>query len=305
MGDAEIVPVAPHETADALKQVFARLDEVERRQQVETLLAGEITHDGLWAARRDGRLVGAVYGQIQPGRTALAWPPRLAPGERPETAGRLLDVLDAQLSQCGVALTTMLLERIDPADHEVLSAGGYSFLTELLYLVAGEDDFPASEPNNPLEFEPYADANHARLVDMVKATYADTRDCPALNDARSIDDVLLGYRHTGVFAPERWRIVRHAGADVGCLIVTDHPAHASCELIYMGITAPSRGQGWGKQIARYAQWLAARAGRPRLVLAVDSQNGPALAMYHEVGFHAWDRRNVYVKRSLGPRTPDI
>ena len=82
---------------------------------------------------------------------------------------------------------------------------------------------------------------------------------------------------------------------MGCLIVTDHPEHGSCELVYMGVAAPWRGHGWGKDIARFAQWLTASTPRPRLVLAVDAANAPAIAMYESVGFHAWDRRTVYGK----------
>jgi hypothetical protein len=46
---------------------------------------------------------------------------------------------------------------------------------------------------------------------------------------------------------------------------------------------------------RYGQWLTGQAGRPRLVVAVDATNRPALDMYASEGFHAWDRRWVYVK----------
>jgi len=296
MDDAQIVPVAPSESAEALELVFAYMDEATRRQQIETLQAGPMTPEGFWAARRAGRLVGAVYGQAQPGRSALAWPPGLIAGEPSATALALLAALDDALRRRDVAMITMLVEYAPEELSRILSPAGYAYLAELLYLVSGEDVFPASEPRSELDFEPYDSANHARLAAVLSATYHQTRDCPHLNDPRPIDDVLLGYRHTGVFDPQRWRIVRHHGEDVGCLLVTDHPAHGSCELVYMGVIAAMRGRGWGREIARYAQWLTACAARPRLVLAVDAENGPALAMYAEVGFHAWDRRNVYVRR---------
>jgi hypothetical protein len=48
-------------------------------------------------------------------------------------------------------------------------------------------------------------------------------------------------------------------------------------------------------MARQAQWLAGRAGRPRLVLAVDAANSPALRTYRLCGFERWDCRTVYLK----------
>ena len=51
-------------------------------------------------------------------------------------------------------------------------------------------------------------------------------------------------------------------------------------------------------------FLTALADRPKLVVAVDAANDPAIAVYTSVGFHAWDRRTVYVKL-LQPEKPGI
>jgi GNAT superfamily N-acetyltransferase len=110
-----------------------------------------------------------------------------------------------------------------------------------------------------------------------------------------MEDVLAGYQATGCFAPERWLIVRSGGQDVGCLLLADHPRDGNWELVYMGLVPLSRGRGWGREIVRYAQWLTAQAKRPRLVVAVDDANHPALQVYAVKGFRAWDRRRVYVK----------
>ena len=41
------------------------------------------------------------------------------------------------------------------------------------------------------------------------------------------------------------------------LLLADHPKARHWELMYMGLVPEVRGRGWGRQIARYAQWLAA------------------------------------------------
>ena len=85
------------------------------------------------------------------------------------------------------------------------------------------------------------------------------------------------------------------GRDIGCLILTDHPAEDQWELIYQGVLPEARGRGFGLEITRHAQWLTSQAGRSRLVLAVDAGNSPAIAAYASAGFQQWDRRYVFVK----------
>ena len=176
-----------------------------------------------------------------------------------------------------------------------LCEAGFESAAELLYLFSRKESFPASPPESPLQIESYCPANHRRLARVVEATYEETLDCPTLNGVRQIDDVLAGYRATGVFSPDRWLLVRHQNEDVGCLLLADHPEQENWELVYMGLVPSARGYGWGKDITRHAQLLTRRSGRPRLVLAVDAANGPAIRMYSMLGFHAWDRRSVYLR----------
>jgi ribosomal protein S18 acetylase RimI-like enzyme len=77
--------------------------------------------------------------------------------------------------------------------------------------------------------------------------------------------------------------------------LADHPQEENWELVYMGLVPSARGNGWGREVVRHAQWLTRQAGRPRLVLAVDAANHPAVAMYTCAGFRAWGRRRVYLK----------
>jgi ribosomal protein S18 acetylase RimI-like enzyme len=181
------------------------------------------------------------------------------------------------------------------ADAELLVAAGFRHVSDLLYLVCLADQFPAHPPCTELQFESYSETLHARFARLVDATYENTLDCPAVNGVRNIEDVLQGYRATGSFDPERWFVVRHRGEEIGCLILTDYPEHATWELIYMALLAAARGRGWGVEIARHALWLAGQAARSRLVLAVDAANAPALRTYAAAGFQSWDRTSVYVR----------
>jgi ribosomal protein S18 acetylase RimI-like enzyme len=300
MTDAPLIGTAPPEhRADVLALVLGDLPAEDRRQHVEALLAlarsGEERLDGLLAARRAGSLVGGVLAQLQAGRTAVIWPPRLMPGEPDSTGQRLLEEATELLTAKGICLAHALVETGMEADGRQLRAAGFELMAELVYLVSGEEHFPDAPPVTPLEFEPYRSALHDRLSRVVEATYEGTLDCPQLNGIRRTEDVLAGYRATGVFSSDRWLLVRHQGEDVGCLILADHPEHENYELVYMGVVPSARGNGWGEDITRRAQWLTRQAGRPRLVLAVDAANRPATRIYLALGFQAWERRGVYLK----------
>jgi ribosomal protein S18 acetylase RimI-like enzyme len=133
------------------------------------------------------------------------------------------------------------------------------------------------------------------LIQLVEETYEATQDAPALNGLRSTDDVLAGYEHLGAPAWKRWYFVRHAGHDVGCLLLADYPELNRFELVYMGLRPAARGRRWGEEIARYAQWVARQAGRDALMLGVDAANRPALAVYARCAFREIDRRRAWFK----------
>lgn len=285
--------------ADALQLIFGQRDEAERDAQIATLLDSARRDAGalgfLFEARRAGRLVGAALASPQPGQTAMVWPPRLVEGEPASESAALLDAVLAKLAESPILLAQALLPVDATADAERLEAAGFVHAADLLYLVCPESAFPTSQVESALQFEPYSDENRDRFERVVGATYEETLDCPQLDGVRDITDVLAGYRATGVFAPERWLLIRYEGQDVGCLILSDYPQQDQWELIYMGVVPRRRGRSFGLDIVRHAQWLVRRAGRKRLILAVDAANHPALRMYTEAGFEAWTRRRVYLK----------
>jgi ribosomal protein S18 acetylase RimI-like enzyme len=315
----QILRVPPEDREEALRLVFRGMGEAERRQQIAMLVeaerrfdevapaaaastglarqaaTGEAAWNGLFAAYRGRRIVGAILGQPQPGRLAALWPPQLVGDEPPPSALRLLDRTDQYFLDQGIQIAQALLDARGASDAEVLLRGGFVYLADLVYLVCDNGQFPAAEPLTALEFESWTARRQQRLSAIVDATYTETLDCPALNGVRQVEDVLAGYRASGVFDAERWWLVREEGRDGGCLILADFPRQDTWELVYMGVVPGGRGHGLGGQMVRRAQWLARRAGRSRLVLAVDARNTPALGIYAAAGFQAFDRRAACVK----------
>ncbi len=279
--------------------VFSRFDPqqaAEYRAIYEAAIQeGIVRPEWVLEARDGGRLLGAALYQLQPGRTALVWPPRLSPQAPPSVAGSLMAEMIARLQSGAVRLANTLLSQVEPEERQLLNSWQFVYIADLIYLVSFRQDFPFSEPTEDLQFEAYDPESHSRLARVVLATYEGSLDCPALDGVRDIEDVLAGYRGTGNFQPDHWAIARHQGQDIGCVLLADHPREDCCELVYMGIAAPGRGRGWGRQLVRWAQWRARLAGRSRLVAAVDAANHPALAVYASLGFTAWDQRHCYAK----------
>ncbi len=297
--DVRIAPVPVHLRRGALELVFADLPDEECDEQVALALAEAEGNDaalqGLFCARTGKRVLGAALAQVQPGRTAAVWLPRLAPGVAPTTAHVLMAAACGWLEGQDVVLAQTLLATVPADDRNVLEAARFTHLAEMLYLVAPSDQYPEHPPAGMLQLRPAGRVGYERLAAVVEGTYTATRDCAALDGVRQIDDVLAGYRAAGCSGADEWYLVQGAGEDVGCLILADHPRQGNLELVYMGVLPEWRGHGWGVEVARWAQWRARRLGRDRLVLAVDAENGPALAAYAAAGCAAWDRRSAYLR----------
>ncbi|MBN1854606.1 MAG: GNAT family N-acetyltransferase [Pirellulales bacterium] len=298
----QISACEPSQYSAALQIVFSDLPEPDRTAAIEGLAnilqEDTLTRNSLSIALDRGTLVGAVWFQHLPGRTAILMPPRQAfrmnqPGHR--IADRLIADVLGQLRSRGVILVQTLLRKEDTQDAQRFRSAGFEDLTDLVYLAAPTHS--ASQPRDTsLTFQPYRDDQRARLGQLIQQTYINSLDCPALDGLREIEDVISGYQATGVYDPGRWFFVRHENTDVGVLLLTSHAPAQPWELVYMGLVPDARGQGWGDWIARFALWQAKLGGADQVVLAVDVANTPVTRIYERVGFIPWDRRTVWIRR---------
>jgi ribosomal protein S18 acetylase RimI-like enzyme len=301
----DMLTVVPRERwSEAVELLVSRLpDEVRPRQReaVQAALESDpFLAAGLLAHYCGGALQGVCWLQRQAGRTASFWPPVRASQPQPAIDSTLVAKALTVARTQNVQLVQSLLPTDSGSVAELLRQAGFTHVADLLYLVSVADQFPRSAPATELAFASFDDVDAGRLERILERTYIDSRDCPALDGARSIADVVEGYRAVGGFRPEIWLVARFNHEDVGCILLADHAPQRVWELVYMGILPEARGRGLGLEITRYAQWLAAREGVDRLVLAVDAANEPAIALYAAAGFIAWDRRSVFVHSTFAP-----
>lgn len=279
--------------AAAFDLLLGALPPLERSEKIERLRA-EMPPAALWVAYRGAQLVGTIRAGAPAGRASTVSKPVLREGEPEATARALVERAVQALVAQDVQLVQAVVESDRPAERDRLLACGFRHVADLLYLVSVSGAFPVAPPAPELEFVPYDAAQPRRLASLVERTYEGSLDCPDLEGARPVDDVLAGYRASGPFDPGRWLRVRSGGEDVGCLLLADDSLGEQWELVYMGVVPEARGRGLGLAIARHAQWLARCAKRKRLVLAVDAANLPAKRAYAAAGFVAWDERSVLV-----------
>lgn len=249
--------------------------------------------DGLLAAWRGERLVGAVWGEVHPGRAAVAHLPQVIRNEPRETRLALLAGLESYFRQRKAKFYQIQIEELAPHTAGMLGEAGLQHAGDLLYL-ASELIRQSPPAETVLEFEPFHESHCQGLADVVEQTYVGSLDLPALDGVRTMDEVLEGYRHTGRFRPEFWKLVHHEGAAVGCVLLAEH-SDEQWELIYMGVKPEARGQGFGLAITHHAQRVASAAGGRRLWLAVDASNQPALQIYARAGFRPMRRSAVFLK----------
>ncbi|MBM3998143.1 MAG: GNAT family N-acetyltransferase [Planctomycetes bacterium] len=268
-------------------------------REVRSVVGGSLfAPGGLRVAVRDERMVGAILIQPTSGAVAFLWPPRLVPGEPESTARALIeDCLHWAFDQ-SVRIVQACVEPSDERAASRLETASFLLVAEIEYLTAptwNRADM-ALHAADRLEFVSVSDASALDLLGrVIERTYGDSRDCPRLDGLRSIDEVLDGYRSTGVYRPDWWRIVLRRREPVGCLLLADHPAADQVELMYMGIVPEHRGKGLARDLVIQAHRVACEAGRSRIVLAVDRANDAARAAYRGAGFESWGRRVVWVR----------
>jgi ribosomal protein S18 acetylase RimI-like enzyme len=220
------------------------------------------------------------------------------------------------------AVGTRFLQASSDCEDDVqrLRRLGFDHLAQLAFLVLEADGFEAvheSSAHPDVQFVVVGD-DATRLQDVcsiAERTFTGTLDCPRLNQFRSSSEIVDGYRLASTFDPALWRMVTVNGQPAGCLLLTAHRAtlagdiepdaarakdtavpedatanstggndFGAMEISYMGLVPEVRGQGLGRLVLDEAVRISAQRRAPRMVLAVDRENSPAITLYQR---HGW------------------
>ena len=81
---------------------------------------------------------------------------------------------------------------------------------------------------------------------------------------------------------------------MGVLLLTALPEHDAWEVAYVGLVPEARRRGWGRELLHKALRAAHASETAHLTLSVDARNRPAWQLYLDLGFEAYDCREVYL-----------
>jgi len=287
------------ELEDTLRMAFQHLSPCEFPLRVEAMMqqyqSGRVNLNGVFLAKHENTLVGAMYAQHRLDGSVMLWVPTMAQGFPLEPMlESLVQFCRSQRAFAAVALA----DRDQLFDEQTFcSVGQFQFLSDLLHLATEiAPNERATEPYR-LQFVPLSDFSEEisdRLAQLVKATYQDSLDFPDLMQVAPVEHVLQGYKAGALFRPDLWFIVQKNDADIGVLLLTDSSPD-TIELTYMGLLASARRQGFSREIVRFAREITSQEKHQLLLTSVDEKNVPACQAYLSQGFKAWDRKRIYVR----------
>jgi GNAT superfamily N-acetyltransferase len=246
-----------------------------------------ISFDGLHVAERGGRILWAALPVVSPGRTMLILCPAGggAAGKASDGVGReVIEAVCEAFGASGIHLAQSLIDPQDGALERVFAEAGFTRMAELYYLHAqppADDAMPPLPPG--MEWVTYDESKAEMFGRAVLESYKDSLDCPALNGRREVGDVLAGHRATGQFDPSIWFLLREGGESLGVLLLSESLRADAMELVYVGLAPTARGRRLGELMMQQALAVTARRRQPRLCLAVDAENVPALKLYYRHG----------------------
>ncbi len=154
----------------------------------------------------------------------------------------------------------------------------------------------AIKPDSQITLAPPTPSETELFEQLIVESYEATLDCPGLEGLRNIKDVLAGYRTIGQHDPALWHILRWKQQPAGVLLLAPFPESNQWELVYMGVVPRMRGHELGAEVLQQVAYRASLAGVGHVVLAVDTENHPAIRIYRAAGFVEWARRAAYIKR---------
>lgn len=292
---------------EALNLQMQRFPPAERASRIGNLLEssrrGELSLDQCFIIQERGKVIGVILAVVQSDGTIFVWPaethrklspPNFARDVRALLYRQVCEIVDRPPAWIGQAL-------LDDDQREVsreMQANGFPKLTNLLFMHRPlANPLPQSPGNVRLTSESLDEAtNLDRFLSVLDATYIDTCDCAEVTVARrTAKDAFAAHKLTGSFDPVHWKIYQHNGVDVGILLLTVHYPELVWEVVYFGVGATHRGHGFGRAIVWDGMRQAQAGAGTEMVLAVDTRNTFAIALYDELGFTEFDRRIVHAR----------
>lgn len=299
----------PHVAPPRAHWIVAQLADRVGQKRLSDIVAVE--------SRFDGQITGAAITLLNPSAAATLLAihdaERLPEGgivQNPRDESAVFNRLRDRLRSTGVRFLQASADSQE--DAIVLQNLGFQRIAELVFLILeAESMTPAPPPavETAIQFEVVGQDERLLAIacDVAARSFLGTQDCPRLSEFRSASEIVNGYKNAAAFDPTIWRVLMVAGEPAGCLFLTAHRVglesvegenapSGAIEVSYMGLVPEFRGAGLGKRILAEAYRIARGRNAARMVLAVDCENSPALALYHRQGWTEASGESVWGMR---------
>jgi ribosomal protein S18 acetylase RimI-like enzyme len=296
----DVSPPRPNELDAALVLILQHGQAAEKQACVANarlmIQNRELNPEGIWVARQDGKLLGALLCQVTAGAGGLFWPPQVVPSAGAALVeDQLIQHALLWLERQGVKLVQALLPRRDLPMGTPLLRHGFNHVTRLVYMRHDLDTPVRSLPGlDDLRLESAAEAKPDVFQQTLIRTYESSLDCPEINGVRSPEEILAAHRAQGQHDPRKWWLANDGTGAVGILLLAQLPESLSWELAYLGIVPEARRRGLGSRLVGQAIREARAAGSLQLTISVDTRNAPALRLYRKWGFSPYDHSEIFL-----------
>lgn len=288
IGEISYRPAEPGEAPAAMAMILGSVEQPALPAQVAEFfnLAAKrrIDISQIWVARNAKGLVWAALPVVNPGRTMLLFTPAQTRRAAGEAAVQLLKRVFAHYGKQDVHWAQVLIDPDQTAGRQFFAAQEFFEIAELIYLQGSAHRSAKAAKLPPgMQWQTYGPQTHGLFAQTILESYQDSLDCPRLSGLRNIEDIIAGHKATGEFDPALWRLLSENGRPRGVLLLSRVVMTDAMELVYLGLAPTARGQGLAGLLMQEAMHLILLDNRRRLTLAVDSNNAPALRLYHGQG----------------------
>jgi len=266
---------------------------------LDALAEGVLDAEGLLVLMGPGGMAGAIMAAVVPGGGGVVWPPAVASlASARESAAALIDAAWRWLRGRGAVVVQSLTGPDLGTRCAFLLENGFRRVTTLVNFVhpLGLTADHLATPD-VLELEPYSDARPGEFHDVLLRSYQGSLDCPEVNEARTVEQVIEGHKAQGRFDPADWWLARHRGEAVGVLLQVDQSSTEEREIAYVGVVPEARRRGHARELLVRSLLDTRAAGLERLLISVDERNVPAWRLYERLGFEEAGRQVVFLRLS--------
>ncbi|MCD4824059.1 MAG: GNAT family N-acetyltransferase [Phycisphaerae bacterium] len=201
----------------------------------------------------------------------------------------------------GRSMVQSVLDENSGGNMPILEQAGFGELAELVYMQRKIENPGEARAEVPWSFRHFGQFTRQELVDVIRATYQGTLDCPRLCGVRRMEEVLASHQATGKFTPEWWLLASCGGLPAGCILVNRALHSSTAEIVYMGVVPEFRGRGLGFAMLDRVERLGRDAHIEAMRLAVDAKNTYAQGLYRRFGFDETHRRRCF---AMFPERPE-